>query len=444
MVFLPFFRTVCVSGMLWLVTTQAGAETKWLAFGDIRGHLESCGCDPLTDLGGLNRLAWFLELEKKVNSPFLLFNLGNNLTTDDLKNKYILQFTDLVQPVASLLNVLEIKKIDLIRTKNSKGNYLLSNKKSSLPGNYHEVIVTPTAVIMGYVYRAEVKHAVTRFNPRLAKKWRAILRKRAQKRSYLLFAGEIKELQSITSVLDFSEIIISNPATFDAAITHKEKAQPQLLAVQAGKRKVYMTPLAGQGVLRGGEMMLTTVEPDLGKLLQPKKQQSISLLPTGKKVSWLDRSYEHTQSPLWQAYQREVEAEFKAREKEAAKMLAHSDFVGAAICQGCHLQAHKVWQNSKHATAMQTLITREKQKNSECVSCHSVGFGTGGFVSMQHSPHLANVQCENCHGARKNHILNPQKSKKTKTTFTCVSCHHPPHSPQFDQNKYWQQIKHTL
>ena len=92
-----------------------GAQNRWLAFGDIRGHIESCGCDPLTDLGGLNRLEYFLQLETKVNQPFLLFNLGNNLTTKTTANwrdQFISEFIASLQPTVSLVNVLELRRVD--------------------------------------------------------------------------------------------------------------------------------------------------------------------------------------------------------------------------------------------------------------------------------------------------------------------------------------------
>ena len=33
----------------------------WVAYGDIRGHIEPCGCDPQTDLGGVLRLSNLLQ-----------------------------------------------------------------------------------------------------------------------------------------------------------------------------------------------------------------------------------------------------------------------------------------------------------------------------------------------------------------------------------------------
>lgn len=432
--------------------TATPAQPRWLAFGDLRGHVESCGCDPLTDLGGLNRLHYFLQLEKKANSPFLLFNLGNNLDSKphSLKNSTIIRLIDLLQPTASLLNVRELARLDFMKAKKPTARWLLSNRTTSNRWGA-KIITTPHAVVLGYTYTAKMTKQVRRFDKKMAAQWRKLLQQHRGKHSYLLFAGTRQDLQAITASVNFNTIIASNTTAFTAAITHQEKLQPQRLRLSIGKRQVHMVPLAGQGVLRGGAMLTNAVEADFGKLLNKKKPASSSQktpapalekLFTAKRVSWLDRNYADEHAAFWQAYQQAVRQKFAAHEQQRRKQLATTNFIGAAACQGCHLEQYQVWKNSAHAHAMQTLLTKKKAQNSECVACHSVGFNSGGYVSMAISPHLAGVQCENCHGARKAHILNPHRKTNTKTPFNCRQCHHPPHTAKFDQHAYWQRIKH--
>lgn len=428
------------------------APSRWLAFGDIRGHIESCGCDPLTDLGGLNRLEHFLHLEGKVNQPFLLFNLGNNLTTSATPNwrdRFIMEFIASLQPTASLVNILELRRAEFLQggkgfSKISK-NYLLSNKKDGQLSWVQSVIVQQRAVIIGYVNDATVSDYLRPFDKKMANRWRILLKKHSTRDSYLLFSGRVAELQKIAKEVNFTTIIVANTNDFSVPITQREKEQPQRLQLSVNQRIVFMTPLAGQGVLRGGQMMINEVEADFARLLQGKSSPTRStklgdFLPS-KQVSWLDRSYQQQDSPLWHAYLQRVEQEFADSEQKALSKLADSDYLGAATCQGCHAEAYKVWHNSKHAQAMKTLTIKKRAKNPSCVSCHSVAFGKGGFISMQHSPHFAGVQCENCHGPRKEHVLNPQQ-KTTKVTGNCTTCHHPPHTANFDRAHYWQQIKH--
>ena len=451
--------------LLLLLGTNALASPslpRWLAFGDLRGHVESCGCDPLTDLGGLNRLHYFLQLEGKTNSPFLLFNLGNNLNTPPhkLKDRTILQFIDKLQPTAALLNERELTRLTLLQKHGARkrqgvgattNRWLLSNRT---PDNQwgHKTIVTADAVVLGYTYTPELTKFTQRFDQKLAKQWQKILRQQRGKHSYLLFAGTHADLQAIVQAVKFDTIIASNTTPADAPVTHREKQQPQRLVLQAGSRQIHMVPLAGQGVLRGGAMLTNAVEADFGKVLEKKQKnfivdkkdapQSLAKFFQVTRVSWLTRAYLDEQADFWQAYQRAVKQEFAAQAEQGRNQLAQSNFIGAAACMGCHQQQYQVWKNSAHAHAMLTLQNKKKAQDSECVACHSVGFGAGGYVSMQLSPHLAGVQCENCHGARKAHILDPKRKMGTKTAFTCRKCHHPPHTAEFDQTASWQKIKH--
>ena len=69
----------------------------------------------------------------------------------------------------------------------------------------------------------------------------------------------------------------------------------------------------------------------------------------------------------------------------------------------------------------------------------------GGFVSLEHTPHLAGVGCEQCHGPRKAHVKNPTKKQNYNVSLpseSCSACHVPPHSVNFDYAKYWQKILH--
>ncbi len=423
----------------------------WLAFGDLRGHVESCGCDPRTDLGGLNRLHYFLQLEKNANSPFLLFNLGNNLNhpPHHLKDSTIVQFIAQLQLTAALLNRHELTRLDLLKPPKNTVPWLLSNHKTGKHW-WHKVITTPDAVVLGYTYTPALAKTVQRFDKRMADAWQKILRRQRRKHSYLLFSGSHQDLQAIVQAVNFDTIISANTNADDAPITHREKQQPQRLVISVGERKIHMIPLAGQGVLRGGAMLTNAVTADFGKIFNKQDffknknstTQSLEKFLRVTQVSWLDRAYADETAAFWQAYQQAVRQDFVAQEERGRKLLAETKFIGAAACLGCHQQQYQVWKTSAHAQAMLTLQNKKKAQDGECVACHSVGFGAGGYVSMRLSPHLAGVQCENCHGARQAHILAPKRNVGAKTTFTCRKCHHPPHTAEFNQAAYWQKIKH--
>jgi hypothetical protein len=116
------------------------------------------------------------------------------------------------------------------------------------------------------------------------------------------------------------------------------------------------------------------------------------------------------------------------------------NYVGATACLDCHSQAHDTWAQTGHASALQTLKAVQQDKNSACLVCHTVGFGTPlGFKDEATTPHLAGVQCENCHGPGGNHVANVRdpsvRPKVTVAAEVCGGCHTDFHHPTFDEWK---------
>jgi hypothetical protein len=118
-------------------------------------------------------------------------------------------------------------------------------------------------------------------------------------------------------------------------------------------------------------------------------------------------------------------------------------YLGTAACSSCHEEAHEVWKSSAHAHAFRTLIDQNQDFNEECVGCHSVGFGrTGGFVNAKATPILVDVQCEACHGPGSAHVEKPGTGYGTAGARSCLRCHDPENSPEFDFYAAWPAIKH--
>lgn len=157
-------------------------------------------------------------------------------------------------------------------------------------------------------------------------------------------------------------------------------------------------------------------------------------------------------APRMQAWYEEYNAAVKAdylkrvelrKQRESGK----SPFVGEEQCKTCHAEQHKVWQESEHAIAYEDLEVVQKSFDPECIVCHVVGFNKdGGFVDMSITSHLMNVQCENCHGAGREHVESagkkPVANKDWKKEQMCQQCHVQKHSPSFDVEKYWPKIAH--
>jgi predicted CXXCH cytochrome family protein len=99
---------------------------------------------------------------------------------------------------------------------------------------------------------------------------------------------------------------------------------------------------------------------------------------------------------------------------------------------------------------MDTLVASGDEDNELCFSCHTVGYTeASGFIDLDTTPHLANVQCESCHGPGSNHLADPEGVDLAVdfNSNLCGECHQSchglcgeDHHPQFEQ---WSESKHA-
>jgi hypothetical protein len=141
-------------------------------------------------------------------------------------------------------------------------------------------------------------------------------------------------------------------------------------------------------------------------------------------------------------------------------------YVGSEACRNCHRSAYKVWKETPHSHAYQTLVDARRpslrQHDGECIVCHTVGFGyTSGFTNEQQTPKLKNVGCESCHGPGSLHAKNPhneewqkrmnqpwrdKKNKDLAIDFFCQSCHDTDNDVTWTHKNFpekWKKIIHT-
>jgi predicted CXXCH cytochrome family protein len=119
------------------------------------------------------------------------------------------------------------------------------------------------------------------------------------------------------------------------------------------------------------------------------------------------------------------------------------DFVGAAVCVRCHLAIHTNWAQTTHATALETLKAVQQDTNAACLGCHTVGFGLPtGFKDEATTPHLAGVQCENCHGPAGDHVMFPYDVQPVVRLDSemCGGCHSGPHHDTYAE---WKLARHS-
>ena len=130
-------------------------------------------------------------------------------------------------------------------------------------------------------------------------------------------------------------------------------------------------------------------------------------------------------------------AEFKNRVEDLAADSAYSvagrsetggtspqGYVGASACQDCHSWIYTKWQVTPHRHAFQVLYQERQHANPECIPCHVVGYGQGGYIDIATTPRLTDVQCENCHGKGSSHAANPQTAtSEVVSESACLTCH---------------------
>lgn len=115
------------------------------------------------------------------------------------------------------------------------------------------------------------------------------------------------------------------------------------------------------------------------------------------------------------------------------------DYLGYTACVECHQDIVDKWKVTKHGNAFEDLKTQgvEKQENPGCFRCHVVAYNEdGGYIDMELTPELKDVQCEACHGPGKTHIetLSTDDIKKA-TEEVCRQCHTEGQDKDFDYVK---------
>lgn len=112
------------------------------------------------------------------------------------------------------------------------------------------------------------------------------------------------------------------------------------------------------------------------------------------------------------------------------------DYVGYTACADCHPDIVEGWKTTAHARAFNDLKTQgeEKQTNPGCFRCHVVGYGEdGGYIDMELTPELKDVQCEACHGPGKTHTetIDPAALSRAGEDV-CRKCHTEGQDKDFD------------
>jgi hypothetical protein len=114
-------------------------------------------------------------------------------------------------------------------------------------------------------------------------------------------------------------------------------------------------------------------------------------------------------------------------------------------CETCHSDQVAKWKTSAHAKAYDTLVKKSKQFDPTCLKCHTTLFEQpDGFSIKQQQMELVNIQCESCHGSRKQHMVDMKPGAQKPKIALCVKCHDSSRCPNFvkEEKAKMDLIKH--
>ncbi|MFH1217223.1 MAG: cytochrome c family protein [Pseudomonadota bacterium] len=103
-------------------------------------------------------------------------------------------------------------------------------------------------------------------------------------------------------------------------------------------------------------------------------------------------------------------------------------YVGMGKCVECHPEHVETYSDWKYSKIFRILEMRGKEHDPQCLPCHTTGYDEpGGFVSVEKTPHMKNVQCEACHGPASLHVDAPTVEEHLATLSipinVCTKCH---------------------
>ena len=448
-------QRLVASLLLWclLFPNLSLAENPLLIFsGDLRGEIKPCGCAEEGDLGGLPRRLTFFKQQQSQHSSLFYLDLGNNFPEPsgqgDLKIKLIQNALKKLRPQVVLVGPNEWQ--NGLHSLDPEIPYLLTNQSLKLPFLTSKIISQTGKQrihVTGYLspelvyFNQNENPKLLPVNQELISRWKdELVNKKAFR--ILLFRGNAHELQQFEESALFDLIV--------AGSTNDDELK-QVMKMWTSSSVFPMIPTKGQGIL-SGKLSAS------GRFI-PENNVNV---PAGLTLTWLRRSFEDAPelAETFRNYDAAVKKLFFRNLDRMEKQRRESPFVGNGVCASCHAEIVASWQKSRHAHAFATLEKKGKHFDPECLACHVVGLkpweppedasatdkifeGGTGFLSLQTTPHLKNVQCENCHGPARAHLENSKiKPANKDPKIICVSCHQGSHSPAFNFETYWPKIKH--
>ncbi len=433
-------RRVIAVGLMWLLCVTmawAGGESTARAVtliytGNMDGELEPCGCSEVGNSGGLLRRATLIDRLRVERPELVLISAGGLqnpfVAHGQLTGAYILtgmnalaydavgvQWSDLVYG-ESLLDTVALPWV----ASNWRGERFAPERRITRPGYevaffaWLDPAAAPQRAMLGdHVQAGDDVAAIS-----------AALQ-RAQREGALTALATtltLAEAERKFSLVDVDVLLVrANYEEFGEPVMHGHTLvlQPGSRGLRLGRVDLALREDGTLGAWDHEVMLMPPSVPDAPRL-----------------APW----YADYSARIKDNYLRSV-ALRKAQEQ------GETPFAGEEVCQSCHAEAYAKWSGSRHAHAYTSLEDVNKSFDPDCIQCHTVGFKQrGGFIDLETTLHLSNVQCESCHGAAREHAASGGALAVANATWSgpkmCAQCHTQPHSPEFDFARYWPKIAH--
>ena len=425
-------KTIAFIISIIVYTANAGAASNEITIiysGSSNGVLESCQC-PGNLYGGLvNRLAAIDSL-RKIYPEAIVIDLGDFLPAlpDSLKSRYIVKAMDefafdaigvgdqeFVQGKDFIIDS-DLPLISLCLTEPVNGKHLfITGRTMERQGN----LVWLTSLIKPELFRFypdSIANSIKVSDPETTLK------------EYRLLSSFIPDLTIVLSHMGYDNDINFLKQNPDIDVLFSGHSQVLLNTPE----KHGETILAAPG--KNGE--------DLGVL---------HLKISGKgKIS----GFTHEMIPLKAEIVgesiiiRQLINEYNEdlREELRRKAIAGGrKFKGTSFCAECHQEEYEDWKKSVHAGAYETIHELGKYEESNCIDCHTTGFGyPGGFDNIETTPDMAGVGCEECHRIPKSENFEGGEHHALPVIDKwCTRCHKEPHIISFDFKDKRSRIDHS-
>lgn len=427
-------RTLSWFFILWMgwATGAAAAPLTLIYSGNLNGELEPCGCSVEGNLGGLLRRATVIDRLRAENPDLFLVSGGGLMSgfaaNGRLTNEYILkgfaaldydalgvQWSDLTYGAdLSALNPLPWV------ASNWRGEQFPRERTVTRGGQdlsfftWLDTANSPDQAMLG-------DHAQASADTRELAAGLA----RARRAGALTVLSTTLDLAAAERQLPLEHVdvllIRANYETYG-----EPQRRGRTLVLQAGSR--------------GMRLGRVDLQRDADGVITEWRHTVIPMPPSVPDAPRLAAWYAEYSAKIKEAYARAV-ALRKAQEQ------GQTPYAGESECKTCHRAAYDTWNASRHAQAFLALEEVNKSFDPYCIECHTVGFKeAGGFIDIEVTGQLSNVQCESCHGAARDHVASAGAKPVGKAGLSgpqmCAQCHTQPHSPSFDFSKYWPRIAH--